>query len=194
MTVDVSSAGRSGRRRPAVKRPAERHRLEVLAVTVDDVVRGAGGWLADRALAGWDVDVLVAQPILDAGAVRSLRIIGASAHVLHQDLGARPRADAVAVSAELFTADARVRDRVLRAYDRDLVEVTVWGQVIPAELRTRLAGVEHVLSSAAQAFKGHALCAATPFAVKDQVGVTELFRTGALRGMADDLIPAAADG
>src|SRR3546814_1101974 len=35
-----------------------RYRLDVVAPTVAEVVRNAGGWLVDRAMAGWDVTVL----------------------------------------------------------------------------------------------------------------------------------------
>jgi hypothetical protein len=36
-----------------------RYRLDVVASSVVDVVRFAGGWLFDRAMAGWDVSVLL---------------------------------------------------------------------------------------------------------------------------------------
>ena len=36
-----------------------RYRLDVVAGSVVDVVRFAGGWLFDRAMAGWDVSVLL---------------------------------------------------------------------------------------------------------------------------------------
>lgn len=198
MTVGAAAAGqpsRRPRRRPAVSRPAARPRLDVLAGTVDDVVHRAGGWLADRALAGWNVEVLVAVPELDETAARPLRILGASASSLRHEPSTNrsTRADAVAVAADLFTMDARIRDRVLHAYDRDLLEVTVWGEAIPTELSARFASVEHVLSSAAQAFKAHALRAAAPVATHS-VGGIELFCSGALRGLADDLIPAASGG
>ena len=35
--------------------PDMRYRLDVVAAGVADVVRFAGGWLFDRAMAGWDV-------------------------------------------------------------------------------------------------------------------------------------------
>lgn len=198
MTVGVASGGASSRRprrRSDLNRPAARPRLDVLAETVDDVVYRAGGWLADRALAGWDVEVFVAEPGADVTEARPLRILGASVCRLHHESSSAggTRADAVAVAAELFCADARIRDRVLYAYDKDLLEVTVWGEVMPAELMARFAPVEHVLSSAAQAFKSHALRAAAPFS-PPPVGVTEMFCSGARRGLAGDLVPAASGG
>ncbi|WP_343575423.1 hypothetical protein [Mycobacterium sp.] len=49
-----------------------RYRLDVVAADVADVVTFAGGWLFDRAMAGWDVTVLVADHVDE----RPLRILG----------------------------------------------------------------------------------------------------------------------
>ena len=38
-----------------------RYQLNVVAGTTEDVVRSAGGWLFDRARAGWDVNVMVVK-------------------------------------------------------------------------------------------------------------------------------------
>ena len=51
-----------------------RYRLDVVASSVDDVVVSAGGWLFDRAMAGWEVNLLIAEPS-DA---RPLQILGIS--------------------------------------------------------------------------------------------------------------------
>src|SRR3974377_1817445 len=48
-------------------------RLPVVAPGVVDVVQFAGGWLFDRAMAGWDVTVLLA----DHSDCRPLHILGA---------------------------------------------------------------------------------------------------------------------
>ena len=50
-----------------------RYRLDVVASSVVDVVRFAGGWLFDRAMAGWDVTVLIADRPDD----RPLQVLGA---------------------------------------------------------------------------------------------------------------------
>jgi len=50
-----------------------RYRLDVVAANVIDVVKFAGGWLFDRAMAGWDVTVLVADHVDP----RPLQILGA---------------------------------------------------------------------------------------------------------------------
>jgi hypothetical protein len=55
-----------------------RYQLNVVASTTEDVVESAGGWLCDRARAGWDVNVLVAE----GGDPRPLTILGATARDL----------------------------------------------------------------------------------------------------------------
>ncbi len=59
-----------------------RYRLDVVAPTVLDAVRFAGGWVYDRVMAGWDVTVLVGA---DEDA-RPLEILGAE--VLRSGIGA----------------------------------------------------------------------------------------------------------
>ena len=52
---EIAGAGvRSGRH-------IVRYRLDVVAPSVVEAVRAAGGWMFDRVMAGWDVRVLVAD-------------------------------------------------------------------------------------------------------------------------------------
>jgi hypothetical protein len=157
-----------------------RYQLNVIASTTDDVLQSAGGWLCDRARAGWDVNVLVA----DGGDPRPLAILGAAA--LHLDEGyegflsmvtSASRVRALAVSADLLAADARVREEILRALKRGLTEVIVWGRQWPAALGGQADPVHHRISPAARAFKSHALVAAD--ASTESITPTEtLFRVG----------------
>jgi hypothetical protein len=159
-----------------------RYRLNVVAASMEDVLRSAGGWLCDRARAGWDVNVMAA----DGGDPRPLKILGATA-LDHGEgflsmVRSSSRVGALAVSAELLGADAAVRDEVLRVLKRGVTEVTVWGQQWPAELGRQADSVEHRVSSAARVFKSHALVAAD--VSTDAVKPTEtLFRiaTGSFR-------------
>src|ERR1700760_2906079 len=134
-----------------------RYQLNVIAATTEDVVQSAGGWLCDRARAGWDVNVMVAE----GGDPRPLAILGATA--LDRNEGVQSlvrgsaRVGALAVSAEFLAADASVRDEVLRALKRGLTEVTVWGERWPVELGKQADAVQHRVSSAARVFKSHAL-------------------------------------
>ena len=52
-----------------------RYRLDVIAASAADAVHSAGGWLYDRAMAGWEVTVLLPQSC-DS---RPLRILGVGA-------------------------------------------------------------------------------------------------------------------
>lgn len=154
-----------------------RYRLNVVAASTEDVLRSAGGWLCDRARAGWDVNVMAP----DGGDPRALMILGAK--VLDHSEGflstvrSSSRVGALAVSAELLGADADVRDEVLRVLKRGVTEVTVWGEQWPAEFGRQADSVEHRVSAAARAFKSHALVAAD--VSTDAVRPTEtLFRIG----------------
>src|SRR5262245_1855902 len=51
-----------------------RYRVDVVATTVSDVVRCAGGWIFDRVMQGWAVNVLITQPC----DTRALAILGAT--------------------------------------------------------------------------------------------------------------------
>lgn len=136
-----------------------RYRLDVVASTVTDVVCSAGGWLCDRAMAGWEVNVLVAQHC----DTRPLQILGVNAVDLKWKLPSTPRASAgrsLAVGADVFAADARVRDKVLEALGHCLTEVTLFDDDCPDAIGNQMTVVQHVLSSAARVFKGHALAAA----------------------------------
>jgi hypothetical protein len=167
-----------------------RYRLDVVAATVVDVVRFAGGWLFDRSMAGWDVTVLVADHPDD----RPLQIVGAQVLDLEDVLASvqsRPRPQALAAAADLFGCDSRVRQGVLQALDHGVTEVTLWGENWPAELDESVGLVQHQLSMAAQTFKARALAAA---AVPDlTIGHVETFRSGLLAwpSVAADLVPAS---
>jgi hypothetical protein len=46
---------------PAAKSRLLRYQLYVIAADVADVLQSVGGWLFDRSMAGWDVNVLLAK-------------------------------------------------------------------------------------------------------------------------------------
>jgi hypothetical protein len=153
-----------------------RYRLTVVAQSVADVVGSAGGWLCDRARAGWDVAVVVADPH-DA---RPLSILGATALDAEGDVSSAVRTVAMggtlAISAALLEADERIRERVHNIVKRGVADVLVWGQAYPVETG-KDDRVVHTLSSAARAFKAMALGAATDSA--ESVSSTEtLVRLG----------------
>jgi hypothetical protein len=136
-----------------------RYRLDVVAGSAVDVVQSAGGWLYDRVMAGWEVTVLL--PGNDD--TRSLRILGVG--VVDTESEFVPTAmgstsQTLAVSAEAFTADERVRDKVLKSLDDRLTEVALWGDGWPLGVNRGMTRAQHVLSAAARKFKGYALAAA----------------------------------
>jgi hypothetical protein len=166
-----------------------RYRLDVVAPTVLDAVRYAGGWVYDRVMAGWDVTILIGSD----EDVRPLEILGAETLDLDSVLGAwedRPHPQTVAVAAELFDRDSRVLQHVRNALDQGATEVTLWGDSLPEELDSSVDSVEHHLSAAARAFKARALAAAND-PLGTSVGHTETFRCGMMISVAADLVPAS---
>lgn len=167
-----------------------RYRLDVIAPSVTSVVTFAGGWLFDRVMAGWDVTVLVADRRNDL----PLQILGAETVDLESALAAglnHPRPHALAVAADLYAGDTRIREGVRQALEHGETEVTLWGDTWPAELDRRIDSVEHQLSVAARAFKARALAAAAmPY---DSIGRTEIFRSGLAPScpIGADLVPAS---
>ena len=168
-----------------------RYRLDVVAANAADAVRFAGGWMYDRVMAGWDVTVLLA----DRSDERPLQILGVATSDLESALALweeRPHPQTVAVAADLFASDERVRRGVLGALEQGLTEVTLWGDSLPAELDESVGPVAHRLSAAARAFKSQALTAAAAADVGSVTG-TETFRCGVMAtpSVAADLIPAS---
>ena len=137
-----------------------RYRLDVVAANPVDVVQSAGGWLYDRMMAGWEVTVLLP----DGFDTRPLRILGVRTSDLQAELAPEftsvATSQSLAVSAEAFSSDARVRDRVLDAMDRPSTEVALWGDGWPLRINRGMTRAQHVLSSGARVFKGYALAAA----------------------------------
>ncbi|MGE2733992.1 hypothetical protein [Mycolicibacterium vaccae] len=163
--------------------------LIVATTDVPSVVAAAGGWLCDRARAGWQVTVLV-PPGQD---VRALQIMGVGvecpasvAEVLR-----RSPAAAWAVDAGLLDNDGDVRREVQRALNTARTEVTVWGASTSCASDRRFTAVRHRLSAAARAFKKYALVTCGE---REELTTTEDFRSAALWYAADgtDLVPMPA--
>ncbi|GFG51251.1 hypothetical protein CQY20_03015 [Mycolicibacterium agri] len=166
-----------------------RYRLDVVAANVADAVRFAGGWMCDRVMAGWDVTAL----LVDGSDQRPLQILGVDTGDLESALALwaeRPHPQTVAVAADLFETDERVRRGVLGALEQGMTEVTLWGEHWPAELDDSVGPVQHRLTAAARAFKSQALAAASD---TWPVSTTETFRCGVMvkPSVAADLIPAS---
>lgn len=157
-TFDISERSRvTGARALRPDGERLRYRLDVLATSAADVVQSAGGWLYDRVMAGWEVTVLLAESC----DTRPLRILGARGVDLASATGSTSHT--LAVSAEAFTADARVRDWLLESLEGGLTEVALWGQAPeawPLRINRATTQAQHLLSAAARTFKAQALTAA----------------------------------
>ena len=155
-----------------------RPRLAAIAPTAAEAVRYAGGWLFDQVMAGWDVAVITA----DDGDPRPLDILGVRAGNFDALFAAPvlgPRLRAVALPADLYHDDERVRRLVLAAAESGRAEIRLWGEGRPADFGVSGDPVSHRLSLAARAFKAQALAAADlPGAPAQE---TEVFRRGELR-------------
>ncbi|GGV18906.1 hypothetical protein GCM10010182_45640 [Actinomadura cremea] len=143
-----------------------RPRLVVVAPAQAEAVRFTGGWLFDRAMAGWEVTVFSA----DRATSRPLRILGARAgrlETLPVALRRGPAARSIAVHADLYGTHLAVRRIVLDALREGAAEARFWGHESaagpdgPALSPFAPFSVGHRLSAAARAFKAQALSAAS---------------------------------
>ena len=145
-------------RRKTIARAVCSYRIEVIAVSVPDLVRSAGGWLFDRASEGWAVTVVLPEP----GDVRPLQILGLPNVCADVEVGST--SDVVrllAASTYVLGNGAHVRDDITNALNRGHTELTLWGDVLPLRLQRRAKTVQYRLSAAARAFKSQALLAAS---------------------------------
>ena len=159
-------------------RQSLRPRMTAIAPSAAEAVQYAGGWLFDQAMAGWDVTVLT----VDDGDPRPLDILGVRARTFDAVFPAPVLGrclQAIALRADLYHDDGRVRRQVLAAAEAGRAEIRLWGEVWPADFDGSGDPVSHRLSLAARAFKAQALAAAdlrgTPTAE------TEVFRRVELR-------------
>lgn len=136
-------------------------------------------------MAGWEVTV-VTEVRADE---RPLRILGARGHDLESALSSPVHGSclqAIAVRAELYRADERLRRLVRAAAEGDRTDIRVWGDEWPDDLDVKAGVVSHRLSAAARAFKAQALAAAASAAEAafDPASCTEVFRRAAIRRLA----------
>jgi hypothetical protein len=157
-TFDISGGSRvAPLRAPRADGERLRYRLDVVGGSAADVVQSAGGWLYDRVMAGWEVTAL----LTDSCDTRSLRILGVQALELESEfVPTGSPSQSLAVSAEVFTADAHIREKVLKALDHRRAEVALWGDGWSLGMNRTMTRAQHVLSAAARVFKGYALAAA----------------------------------
>lgn len=157
------------------------YELNVVAADVTAVVSAIGGWLFDRAMAGWRVSV-AADACADE---RALRILGVKA----VDLTGLWSTEADAVTMTAIGTDRFESGDHVRAVRRSGTGVVFFGAHGPAGLSGAVDHVQYQPSAAALAFKAHALVIAG--ADPGSTGQVEtLFRYGRSAGLLEaDLVP-----
>ena len=139
-----------------------RYQFRVVAADVADAVMSVGGLIFDRAMAGWDVSV-----VLDADSERGIddrpiRILGA--RVTNMPTGQQRATmllapQMLAVAAEVIVKSDTVRRQVLVAGNDAATAVLLRGGDHPPSLNCKYIPVRHRPSAAAHVFKSHALAA-----------------------------------
>ena len=133
-----------------------RYRLDVVASSVVDVVRFAGGWLFDRRWPdGTSLSCSLTLPIIPiCGHCRSSEPGPSTSNTPWRRSIPVPVRRPWRPRRICSGCDSQVRQGVLQALDHGVTEVTLWGQTWPAELDGSVGLVQHRLSTAAQMFKG----------------------------------------
>jgi hypothetical protein len=137
-----------------------RYRFQVVAANIIDAVMSIGGLVFDRAMAGWDVSVVVdggTDRVIDD---RPVRILGGRvARRLENHAGLLARPHMLAVATDVMVKSEAVRRQVLAAGNHNAAEVLLWGRHHPTNLNCRFVAARHRPSAAAQVFKSQALAA-----------------------------------
>lgn len=166
---------------------ATRHRMVVFAGNAADIVGFAGGLIFDRVGAGWDVKIHLASVTPDDE--RALRILGIQSRMQSAGLDSPEWPDVVLMGADVYGGHIQARRIFTAAARRQHAEVVMWGGDWPGELDPGIGAVEHRLSTAARAFKVHAMAAA---GLDATVAPAEQFLSGKRRfRTAAPLLPPA---
>jgi hypothetical protein len=121
-----------------------------------------GGLIFDRAMAGWDVSVVVDGQIDGAVDDRPVRILGARLAKRMPGpnyAAALPRPHMFAVATDVMVKSDAVRRHVLALGDHSEIDVLLWGRHHPTSFPRTFVAARHQPSGAAHIFKSHALLA-----------------------------------
>lgn len=146
---------------PSARGRATPCKLIVVAADPADAVSAAGGLIFDSVRAGWIVEIYLEAP----GDQRALHILGANGVELPEIFEYEPAwPDAVFLSAVMHERHRGVQRLVAMSIRQHVTDIGVWGGTVTG--LDADAGSEHRLSTAARAFKPHAMNAAglPPFA------------------------------
>ncbi|MFV8164935.1 hypothetical protein ACNQVK_23095 [Mycobacterium sp. 134] len=136
-----------------------RYTMTLVTDDVGEAVCAAGGWMIDRVRAGWRIEAVI-PPDCDA---KPLAILGVSA--THADTESDPswftsRPAALAVGIGVLSPANPIRTQVHALMRDPGIEITIWGDGGFTSGRN-FEAVQYQLSRAAQAFKAHAMRAAS---------------------------------
>jgi hypothetical protein len=135
-----------------------RYQFRVVAADVADAVMSIGGLIVDRAMAGWDVSVVVDADSDRGVDDRPIRILGARVtNMPAAPQAVLPAGQMLAVAANVVVKNDAVRRQVLAAGNDAATEVLVWDGDHPPSLNCKYLPVRHRPSAAAHVFKQHAL-------------------------------------
>ena len=139
-----------------------RYQFQVVAANIADAVMSIGGLIFDRAMAGWDVSVVVDGDTDRGIDERPIRILGgrvAKRLVDPSCAGVLPRPHTLAVATDVMVKSDAVRRQVLAFGNDKECDVLLWGRHHPTNLNCTFVAVRHRPSAAAQVFKSQALAA-----------------------------------
>ncbi len=135
-----------------------KYQFQVVAANVPDAVRSIGGLIFDRAMAGWEVSVVIdGDTVVDD---RPLRILGArlAKRLSSPHCAQLPHPHLLAVATDVMVKSDAMRRQVLAMGD-NAAEVLLWGRHHPTNMSRTFVAVRHQPSAAAQVFKSQALAA-----------------------------------
>jgi hypothetical protein len=139
-----------------------KYQFQVVARSLADTVMSIGGLIFDRAMAGWDVGVVVDGEIDGAVDDRPIRILGARlAKRMSGPNYARalPRPHMLAVATDVMVKSDSLRRHVLALGNDSETDVLLWGRHHPTNFPRTFVAARHQPSAAAHIFKSHALLA-----------------------------------
>jgi hypothetical protein len=139
-----------------------KYQFQVVAGNIADAVMWIGGLIYDRAMAGWDVSVVVDGDTDRGVDDRPARILGARAAKRMPDpnyVRALPRPHLLAVATDVMVKSDAVRRHVLAVGNDSETNVLLWGRHHPTNFACTFVAARHQPSAAAHIFKSHALVA-----------------------------------
>jgi hypothetical protein len=139
-----------------------KYQFLVVAWNIADAVMSIGGLMFDRAMAGWDVSVVVDGDIDGAVGDRPVRILGARLAKRMPGpnyAAALPRPHLLAVATDVMVKSDAVRRHVLALGNDSEIDVLLWGRHHPTKFPRTFVPARHQPSAAAHIFKSQALLA-----------------------------------